>query len=141
MCYSVKYFILSHYFIKCVDITDRVLYAIVPGGCLDKQRQQWKKLKGKTLFNEFNLATVFRAKFLATLRQSGLTIPESIRGLPAIKYLSRYLYRGVISEKNVISDDGVYVTFRYRESRSGQWSLSRVLALRDTYTSCIMGNP
>jgi len=125
----------------------------VPGGCLDKQRPQWKKLKSKYLFNEFNLATVFRAKFLATLHQSGFTIPESIpkdwvvdcqhvgRGLPATKYLSRYLYRGVLSEKNIISDNGVDVTFRYRESSSGQWSLSRVLALRDTYTSCIMENP
>ncbi len=27
------------------------------------------------------------------------------RGLPAIKYLSRHLYHGVISEKNIISDD------------------------------------
>lgn len=109
------------------------VHIIVPGGCFDKQRQQWKKLKGKYLFNEFTLATVFRAKFLDTLRQSKFTLPDSIpkkwvvdcehvgRGLPAIKYLSRYLYRGVVSEKNILSDDGVYVTFRYRENKSGDW--------------------
>ncbi len=94
---------------------------------------------GKYLFNEFNLATVFRAKFLAALRQSRFTVPDSIpkkwivdckhvgRGLSAIKYLSRYLYRGVMSEKNVIDDDGVYVTFRYRESKSGEWKTRCVI--------------
>ena len=37
------------------------------------------------------------------------------RGFPALQYLSRYLYRGVISEHNVIEDDGSHVTFRYRD--------------------------
>ena len=41
------------------------------------------------------------------------------RGLPALKYLSRYLYRGVISEKNIAANDGERITFRYRESQSG----------------------
>ena len=38
------------------------------------------------------------------------------RGLPALKYLSRYLYRGVISNKNILNDDGEFVTFQYKES-------------------------
>jgi len=99
------------------------VHIIVPGGCFNKKRQQWNKLKGQYLFNEFNLATVFRAKFLAAVHQSGFTVPGSLppkwvvdcqhvgKGLPAIKYLSRYLYRGVISS----------VTFRYRESKTGVW--------------------
>jgi len=81
---------------------------------------------------------VFRAKFLEALHQLTLTLPDAVpkkwvvdcqhvgRGLPAIKYLSRYLYRGVISEKNIISDDGTNVTFRYRESQSGNWETRRV---------------
>jgi hypothetical protein len=40
------------------------------------------------------------------------------RGLPALQYLSRYLYRGVISEKNILSDDGTHVTFQYRDSQT-----------------------
>jgi len=28
------------------------------------------------------------------------------------------LYRGVISEKNIISDDGTYVTFQYKDSNT-----------------------
>jgi len=114
------------------------VHIIVPGGCLNKMRQQWKKLKGKYLFNAFALATVFRAKFLASVRHAGFSLPDNIpekwvvdcqhvgRGLPAIKYLSRYLYRGVISEKNIISDDGTHVTFRYLESTTGAWKTRTV---------------
>ena len=40
------------------------------------------------------------------------------QGKPALTYLARYLYR-VISENNIIADDGQYVTFRYLDSQSG----------------------
>ncbi|MEJ2622769.1 MAG: transposase, partial [Candidatus Thiodiazotropha sp.] len=40
------------------------------------------------------------------------------RGLQALQYLSRYLYRGVISEHNILSDDGTHVTFQYRDSQT-----------------------
>ncbi len=35
-----------------------------------------------------------------------------------LKYLSRYLYRGVISEKNIISNRNGRVTFKYIESKT-----------------------
>jgi hypothetical protein len=41
------------------------------------------------------------------------------KGLPALTYLARYLYRGVIGEDRIIEDDGTQVTFRYQDSRSG----------------------
>jgi hypothetical protein len=108
------------------------IHVIVPGGGVDKRRRQWKKVKGKYLFNEFNLASVFRARFLEAVNKEGLTIPVGApkewvvhcvhvgKGLPALKYLSRYLYRGVISEKNIISCRDGQVTFSYIESGSGQ---------------------
>jgi len=114
------------------------VHIIVPGGCLNKQRQQWKKLKGKYLFNEFALANVFRARFIAAVRDTGFTLPANLpekwvvdckhvgKGLPAIQYLSRYLYRGVIAEKNIISDNGTYITFRYRDSKTRAWKIRRV---------------
>jgi len=114
------------------------VHIIVPGGCLNKKRQQWKKLKGKYLFNAFALASVFRAKFLASVRHAGFVLPDNIpekwvvdcqhvgRGLPAIQYLSRYLYRGVIAEKNIISDDGTHITFRYRDSTTATWKTRKV---------------
>ncbi len=107
------------------------IHVVVPGGGIDKRKRQWKKKKGKYLFNGFALATVFRARFLNALNKAGLPIPENIpsqwvvdcervgKGITAIKYLSRYLYRGVISEKNIISNQNGQVTFKYIESETG----------------------
>ena len=98
---------------------------------MDKARKQWKKKQDKYLFNEFALAKVFRARFLAALNEAGLSIPKSVapewvvdcayvgKGITALKYLSRYLYRGVISEKNIVSNQNGQVTFKYIESKTG----------------------
>ena len=37
-------------------------------------------------------------------------------GLPALKYLSRYLYQGVLPDKDIIDYDEDNVTFRYKDS-------------------------
>jgi hypothetical protein len=42
------------------------------------------------------------------------------KGEPALEYLSRYLYRGVISENNIIANRDGKVTFRYIESKTGK---------------------
>lgn len=113
------------------------IHLVVPGGCLNKRRRQWKKLRGHYLFNEFALAKVFRARLLEALRELGLNLPQVPRqwvanclnigkGTPALKYLSRYLYRGVVSEKNIMSDDGTNVTFRYMDSQTGKYSTRKV---------------
>jgi len=107
------------------------VHVVVPNGGVDKQRRQWKKKKGKYLFNEFAMAKVFRARFLEALKNEGLSIPKNIplewvvdcdhvgNGITALKYLSRYLYRGVISEKNIVSNQDGRVTFKYTESKTG----------------------
>ena len=108
------------------------VHVVVPGGGVDKARKQWKKKKTKYLFNAFALAKVFRARFLEALNKAKLPIPNSLpskwvvhcthvgKGLPALKYLSRYLYRGVISENNIVSNQDGKVTFKYVESRTGK---------------------
>lgn len=107
------------------------IHVVVPGGGVDKHRRQWKKVKGKYLFNHKNLAKVFRGRFLKALNEAELSIPYGVpkkwvvdctragRGISAIKYLSRYLYRGVISEKNIVSNKNGIVTFKYIESDTG----------------------
>ncbi len=113
------------------------VHVIVPGGGVNKRRNQWKKIKGKYLFNGFQLATVFRARLLKAILGAGLVAPKTPikwvvqckqvgRGLPALKYLSRYLYRGVISNNNIINDDGTYVTFRYKDSKTGTMKTRRL---------------
>ena len=108
------------------------IHVVVPGGGVDKKRKQWKKLKGEYLFNEFALAKVFRARFIGALKEKGFSIPEKTpkewvadvrhvgKGLPALQYLSRYLYRGVISEKNILSNRNGMVIFRYTNSDTGK---------------------
>jgi hypothetical protein len=106
------------------------IHVVVPGGGIDKDKRQWIEKKGKYLFNQKALAKVFRARLVTALKQSGLAIPAGMpkhwivdcshvgKGLPALKYLSRYLYRGVISEKNIISNKNGLVTFKYTESKT-----------------------
>jgi hypothetical protein len=107
-------------------------HVIVPGGAVDRGKRQWKKPKGKYLFNAFALAKVFRARFLAAMTTEGLPIPEGLpskwvvdcqhlgNGKPALEYLSRYLYRGVIRESRIVADHDGQVTFQYTEGATGE---------------------
>jgi hypothetical protein len=117
------------------------VHVVVPGGGVNQRRNEWRKLKGDYLFNGFQLAAVFRARLLKAIRETGLTLPNTPskwvvqcqavgKGLPALKYLSRYLYRGVISNKNIILDDGTHVTFQYKDSKTNTMK-TRVLLGED----------
>ena len=106
-------------------------HVVVPGGSLDRARQQWRRTRGRNLFNAKALARVFRARFLDGLHRAGLAIPDALprawvvdcrhvgQGQPALKYLSRYLYRGVLSERNIVADRDGQVTFSYTDSATG----------------------
>ncbi len=106
------------------------IHVVIPGGGIDLCKRQWKKKKGKYLFNQKALAKVFRARFLNGLNQEKLPIPKGVypewvvnctrvgTGITALKYLSRYLYRGVISENNIIANRDGKVTFRYIDSKT-----------------------
>lgn len=113
------------------------VHMIVPAGGIHSGRKEWRKIKGGYLFNGFKLAAAFRGCLLRAIEQAGLRPPPTPkkwvvqcqrvgRGLPALKYLSRYLYRGVISNQNIIDDNGDYVTFCYKESSSGKTKTRRL---------------
>ncbi len=108
------------------------VHILMPGGGVHRARREWRKLKGNYLFNGKALAKAFRGAMLHALAAEGLAqthTPKNWvvqcqkveRGQQALQYLSRYLYRGVISNANILHDDGTHVTFRYRDSRSSQW--------------------
>jgi hypothetical protein len=108
------------------------IHAIVPGGGIDRRCRCWRRVKAKFLFNEFALAKVFRARILEQIGEVELVIPDDVptkwvvdcrhvgSGITALKYLSLYLYRGVISEKNIVANQNGKVTFKYVESESGE---------------------
>jgi hypothetical protein len=109
------------------------IHVMLPAGSFHKKTLGWHTLKSKYLFNQAALAKVFRAKFLDALNKHQVRLPLSVpkkwiaqcqhvgKGLPALKYLARYLYRGVINENNIIHCDQHQVVFRYKESTTGQW--------------------
>jgi hypothetical protein len=115
------------------------IHVIVPGGGINKSRKQWIKKKERFLFSHKALAKVFRARFINALNLANMPIPKGIpskwvvdctgvgKGISALKYLSRYLYRGVIGESNIVSNKDGQVTFRYTEGKTGE---TRYLTLK-----------
>ncbi len=115
------------------------IHYLIPGGAIDKGNRYWKRKNWKFLFPEKALARLFRAKLLASCRRENWTIPAFRKtgdwvvnctmagtGAPALAYLSRYLYRGVIAEKNILRSEGGEVAFQYRDGRSGIWKIRRL---------------
>ena len=113
------------------------LHVVIPGGGIDVKRRQWRTRSGNYLFNGRALAKVFRAKLIHALKGAGLNLPRGLpnkwivhcehvgAGLPALKYLSRYLYRGVIREQQIVAVDHAArtVTFRYQDGKTKQPAL------------------
>lgn len=115
------------------------LHAIVPAGFYHPARRQWHKGNKQFLYPHAALASVWRARLLAAINaHPTLTLPPSLptqwvvdcravgQGLPALKYLSRYLYRGVLPDKDIIDISDAQVTFRYTDSQTKQ-SMTRSL--------------
>ncbi|MEA3275305.1 MAG: transposase, partial [Pseudomonadota bacterium] len=108
------------------------LHVVVPGGGVDVKHGRWKRTRYQYLFNQTALAKVFRGKFLHEIAKDGLSVPAAVpkqwvvdcrhagRGEPALEYLSRYLYRGVIGESNILCDRDARVSFRYIDGETGE---------------------
>lgn len=114
------------------------VHLVMPAAAVDAKHRLWrvkttkKKGDGKSryLFNHKALAKVFRAKMLEAISEAGLTLPERYpetwvvdckavgTGEKALVYLGRYLYRGVIQEKEIIACDNGHVTFRYKDNKT-----------------------
>jgi len=111
------------------------IHVIVPAGAFNVKTSRWHTKSVKFLFNEFALAKVFQARFFELLKQSHIQCPNRLpkkwvaqcqqvgKGESALKYLARYLYRGVINENNIICNSKQQVTFRYKDSKIKQWKV------------------
>ncbi len=112
-------------------------HLVVPAAAIDPVHRRWRTKvrpasKRAYLFNHDALAKVFRAKMLAAITAAGLRLPERYprewvvdckcvgSGKPALIYLGRYLYRGVIREQDILAYDHTNVCFRYRDAKTGQ---------------------
>lgn len=117
------------------------IHIVMPAATIDKSNRLWKKKMGKYLFNKKALAKVFRAKILDALTENGFKLPCTYpkewvvdcryvgTGEKALLYLSRYLYRGVISERDILTCENGKVTFRYKNSKKKKYQTKTVSAV------------
>lgn len=116
------------------------VHIVMPAAAIDTRQRRWRtktsrhpgRHKPGYLFHHKALAKVFRAKLLEAIRREGLTLParypetwvvdcKSVgSGDKALVYLGRYLYKGVIQEKDIIACRDGQVTFRYLDSKTQQ---------------------
>ena len=108
------------------------VHFIVPGGGIakDKGKTFFKQLEKDFLVHGKALAKLFRGRFIYALLEAGFSLPSHISktwvvnvqsigtGKPALQYLSRYLYRGVIAEKNIVACKNGKLTFKYKDSQT-----------------------
>jgi hypothetical protein len=110
------------------------VHVVMPAAAIDTEKRLWRTKTSKNdksyLFNHKALAKVFRAKLLAGIRAAGLALPacypknwvvnvKSVgTGDKALVYLGRYLYKGVIQEKDIVACKDGLVTFRYQDSKT-----------------------
>ena len=111
------------------------IHLVMPAAAVDEKNRLWRTKRGKDkkhgpyLFHHKALAKVFRAKLLDAFTQAQLSPPPGCpdtwvvdvksvgNGDKALIYLGRYLYRGVIQEKDIIACENGQVTFRFRHSK------------------------
>lgn len=125
------------------------VHVCMPAAALNAKERLWrtKVHLGKTpgsqqpacggyLFNHKALGKVFAAKVRAALVEAGLNVPANVLaqlpaqwvvdckavgdGQAALRYLGRYLYRGVISEKDILRCKDGLLTYRWRDAKTGK---------------------
>jgi hypothetical protein len=111
------------------------VHMAMPAAALDANKGLWRTLRKTTkgdgyLFNHKALAKVFRAKYLAAVGELGLELPPNVpdawvvdcksvgNGQKTLVYLGRYLYRGVIQERDILRCERGQVTYRWRDSKT-----------------------
>jgi len=108
------------------------IHVVMPAASINCKNRLWRVKPSKYIFNHKNLAAVFRAKLLEKVVDHQLQIPRNCprewvvdckhvgNGDKALIYLGRYLYKGVIQEKDILKCDDGMITFRYTDSDTGQ---------------------
>jgi hypothetical protein len=121
------------------------VHACMPAAALNLHQRLWRTkvhrgkapgshapARGGYLFNHKALAKVFAAKFKAAVMAAGLRWPTDVPadwvvdckavgdGQAVLGYLSRYLYRGVIAERDILRCKDGMLTYRWRDAKTGK---------------------
>jgi hypothetical protein len=111
------------------------VHFLVPGGGLDADNH-WQATSHNFFVPVKALSRLFRAQFRDSLRETPLfqAVPTSVwlndwvvhsqpvgQGQHALKYLAPYIFRVALSNRRIIKFENDKVTFRFRQSDTGQW--------------------
>lgn len=115
------------------------IHYIIPGGGLSPDGERWFPTQNpKYIVPAGALSIIFRAKFRDELARIGLlaSVPASVwqknkkwvinikrtgMGETALKYLAPYVFRVALSNHRLESLEDGKVTFRFKDSKSGEW--------------------
>ena len=123
LCGAAGFTMVMHTHSRKLDFHPHI-HVVMPGASINKKTKTWKVKAGKYLFNHKALAKVFRAKMLSAIVDHKLHVPAKCpkkwvvdcknvgKGDKALIYLGRYLYKGVIQEKDILKCENGRVTFR-----------------------------
>jgi hypothetical protein len=119
------------------------VHLVMPAAAIDAQKTMADQARCQRLpVQSSRLAKVFRAKVLAGLTAAGLRLPARYPGQwvvdcksvgsgeKALVYLGRYLYRGVIREKDIVACGDGQVSFRFQNAKTGKAELRTVTGAR-----------
>jgi hypothetical protein len=117
------------------------IHYLIPAGGLAADGQTWQPAQQDFLLPVKALSPIFRAKFRDALRDTECftAIPAKVwqqdwvvhcqpvgNGRKAFEYLAPYIFRVALSNSRLVSGENNLVTFRYRDSNTGQ---SKLLSL------------
>jgi hypothetical protein len=121
------------------------VHYLIPAGGLAPDGHTWRPTRHNYLLPEKPLARIFRAKLRDLLKEEGLfhQVPRQIwrqnwvvdivavgSGEAALKYLAPYIFRVVISNRNILDLKNGQVTFRYRQSKTNASRIATLPAQR-----------
>jgi len=119
------------------------IHFLIPGGGIKDER--WKYAKPNLLVHVKPLSRMIRRMFREMLKQTDLyeLVPKSVwkqewvchiqpvgSGEAALKYLAPYIYRGPISDKNILNCNNDHVIFRYKDQDSNDYKTCCLDALK-----------
>lgn len=114
------------------------IHVVIPAASINYEAKSWRVKSTKYIFSHKALAKVFRAKLLKTIVDNNLQVPRDCpkkwvvdcknvgNGDKALIYLGRYLYKGVIQEKDILKCEQGMVTFRYMDAKTKHYQTRTV---------------
>ena len=113
------------------------VHCVVPAGGLTHDGLRWRRPPSPDFFlPQAVLAARFRTRMKEALAEQAGEIPAAVwskdwvvdvqpagSGQTALQYLSAYVYRTALGSQRIVRDENGEITFKYKNSETGQWGL------------------